>query len=81
MNANLKQVESRLITFGEGAAILKLHHTTIRQRKAGTIMLTHVRQGRRIFLIKKEVEALAQAVVKTAIEQDQERKTLLRAVG
>lgn len=70
--------ESPLISFQEAAFMLKLHHTTIRQRKADTEMLTHVNQGRRKFLIRAEVEALIYAKIKGAVEQDKERKTLLR---
>jgi hypothetical protein len=70
--------KSLYLSFEEAALMLKLHHTTIRQRKAGTEMLTHVPQGRRRFLLKNEVEALQQRTIKQAKEQDQERKTLLR---
>ena len=69
---------SPYMTFQEAALALQLHHTTIRQRKADTEMLTHVNQGRRKFLIRAEVEALIQAKIKGAVEQDKERKTLLR---
>lgn len=71
--------ESPLISFEAAATLLGLHHTTIRQRKAGTEMLTHVPGlGRRKFLIRSEVEGLAEKVVTQAIEQDKTRKTLLR---
>lgn len=71
--------DPQLISFEEAAGILKLHHTTIRQRKAGTEHLTHVRGlGRRVHLISDEVEALASRVIRDSIEHDQERKTLLR---
>jgi hypothetical protein len=70
--------KSLYLSFEEAALMLKLHHTTIRQRKAGTEMLTHVPQGRRRFLLRIEVEALQQTAIKLAKEQDQERKTLLR---
>lgn len=71
-------MESRFVSFQEGALMLNLHHTTVRQRKAGTEMLTHVPQGRRKFLIRAEVEALIQNKINRAVEQDKERKTLLR---
>ena len=71
-------MSAELITFQEAAMVLRLHHTTIRQRKAGTEMLTHVPQGRRRFLLRSEVDALYQRTVRQAKEQDQERKTLLR---
>lgn len=70
--------ESKYMSFQEAALVLQLHHTTIRQRKADTEMLTHVNQGRRKFLIRAEVEALVQTKIKSAVEQDKERKTLLR---
>jgi hypothetical protein len=70
--------KSLYLTFEEAALMLKLHHTTIRQRKAGTEMLTHVPQGRRRFLLRSEVEALQQRAIKHAKEVDQERKSLLR---
>lgn len=71
--------QPQLVSFEEGAEMLQLHHTTVRQRKGGTEMLTHVSGfGRRKFLIRAEVEALIQAKLKDAVEQDKERKTLLR---
>lgn len=70
---------SKLISFFEAAELLELHHTTIRQRKSGTEMLTHVPGfGRRKFLIRAEVEALVQSKINRAIELDEERKSLLR---
>lgn len=69
---------SPYMTFQEAALVLNLHHTTIRQRKADTEMLTHVNQGRRKFLIRSEVEALVNRNIRQALEQDKERKTLLR---
>ena len=49
-----------LMTFAEASAILRLDHTTIRKRLAGTERLTHVRQGhgkrQRVCLIRSEVE-------------------------
>lgn len=72
-------MSSRLISFEEGAEMLGLHHTTIRQRKGGTEMLTHVSGlGRRKFLIRAEVEALVARVIKQAEEQDSQRKGLLQ---
>jgi hypothetical protein len=70
---------SRLVSFEEGAAMLQLHHTTVRQRKAGTEMLTHVNGlGRRKFLVRAEVEALVAKTINQSVEQDKERKSLLR---
>lgn len=71
--------ESKLVTFEEAAEMLKLHHTTLRQRKGGTEMLTHVPGfGRRKFLIRSEVQALVDRKINDAIESDRQRKTLLR---
>jgi hypothetical protein len=59
--------------------MLRLHHTTVRQRKGGTEMLTHVTGlGRRKFLIRSEVEALVNRVIKQSEDQDSQRKGLLR---
>lgn len=70
--------ESPLISFEQASAILPLHHTTFRQRKAGTDELTHVRLGRRVFLVRSEVEALAHKLIKSAKSENEHRKTLLR---
>lgn len=70
---------SKLLSFEEGAEMLGLHHTTVRQRKGGTEMLTHVPGfGRRKFLIRAEVQALVDRKITQALEQDRQRKTLLR---
>ncbi len=75
-------MNSRLVSFEEGAKMLGLHHTTIRQRKGGTEMLTHVSGlGRRRFLVRSEVEALVARVIKHSEEQDGRRKGLLRLAG
>lgn len=72
-------MNSRLVSFEEAAEMLQLHHTTIRQRKGGTEMLTHVPGlGRRKFLIRAEVEALVSQLIKQAENQDAQRKGLLR---
>lgn len=69
----------KLISFERAAEILNLHHTTIRQRKAGTGELTHVRGlGRRVSLIESEVLALAQKTIEESKNSEQERKSLLR---
>ncbi len=85
MTANKKtegaEIVSKLVSFEEGALMLGLHHTTVRQRKAGTEMLTHVGMGRRRLLIRAEVDALVNRVINQAIEQDRERKSLLRMVS
>ena len=71
--------QSKLVSFEEGAEMLQLHHTTVRQRKGGTEMLTHVRGlGRRKFLIRAEVQALVDRTINESLEQDKPRKSLLR---
>ena len=57
MSANL---DSRLISFEEAAQLLGgISTSAIRQRKGGTESLTHVPGfGRRVFLIRTEVEEL-----------------------
>lgn len=70
--------EPRLISFSEAAEILKLHPSSIRQRKAGTEGLTHVRGlGRRVHLIESEVLALRQRVVDESLARDRRLKSLL----
>ena len=69
--------KDRLITFEQAGEIIALHHTTFRQRKAGTESLTHVRMGRRVLLVKSEVEALAQRLINEQRQEDTKRKTLL----
>lgn len=46
------------MTFAEASAMLCLDHTTIRKRQAGTDSFTHVRMGRRVLLVRSEVERL-----------------------
>lgn len=60
MSTILKQVDPRLISFEEASQLLGgLSTSAIRQRKSGTAGLTHVPGfGRRVFLIRAEVEAL-----------------------
>lgn len=72
-------MSDKLISFEEGGKILNLHHTTIRQRKAGTEGLTHVRGfGRLVKLIEAEVLALRQQKIAESVKQHDERKSLLK---
>jgi hypothetical protein len=68
--------ESRLISFEDGAMLLGgMHPNTIRQRKAGTENLTHVHGfGRRIFLIRSEVEALVEEKISQSLIYDRKLK-------
>ncbi len=50
-----------LITVKEAAALLGLDEAAVRSGTQGTASLTRVRQGKKIFLIREEVEALVSA--------------------
>lgn len=72
-------MSSRLISFEEAGEMFGgLHPNTLRQRKAGTQDLTHVPVGRRLFLIRAEVEELIDLKIKQA--QASERRRKLRVV-
>ena len=73
---------SRLISFEEAGRLLGgLHPNTLRQRKAGTESLTHVNGfGRRVMLIREEVEALIEFKIAQAQAADRDRKKMLRLV-
>jgi len=68
-------MSSRLISFEEAGEMFGgLHANTLRQRKAGTESLTHVPIGRRIMLIRSEVEDLIEAKIKQAQANERRRK-------
>ena len=71
-------IESRLISFNDAASYLQLNPTTLRQRKAGTEELTHVRLGRRVFLIRSEVLALVDRKIAEAQAENRRLQALLR---
>jgi hypothetical protein len=73
---------SRLISFEDAGRLLGgLHPNTLRQRKAGTEGLTHVTGfGRRVLLIREEVEALVEFKIAQAQAADRDRKKMLRLV-
>lgn len=75
--------ESPLISFEEGGRLLGgLHANTLRQRKAGTAFLTHVPMGRRVMLIRAEVEDLIERKISQAqADERKRRKTLQLVVG
>jgi hypothetical protein len=62
-----------LITLREAAEMLRLDESTIRKGRAGTDVLTLVRQGRGkrqpIFLVREEVEAHIKSLVEHARRQ------------
>jgi tmRNA-binding protein len=75
--------DSRLISFAEAGEILGgIHANTIRERKAGTHELTHVSGfGRRVFLIRAEVEALLDRKIAQAQADERSRRKSLRLVS
>jgi len=80
MSAN---TDSRLISFEDAAALMGgLHPNTIRQRKAGTEELTHVPGfGRRVYLIRAEVEELVDRKIKQAQAEHRKSRKGLRLVS
>jgi hypothetical protein len=72
-------IESRLVSFEEAAKMIGgLSPSTIRQRKARTENLTHVHGfGRRIFLIRSEVEKLVDEKINQSLSYDRQRKRLM----
>lgn len=81
MSAESKDLISKLISF-EDAGILcgGLHPNTFRQRKAGTDMLTHVPFGRRVMLIRAEVEKLVEDKIAAAQADERKRRQNFRLV-
>jgi hypothetical protein len=72
--------ESLLISFEEAGRLLGgLHPNTLRQRKAGTENLTHVIGfGRRIMLLREEVNALIDSKIAQAQAIERDRQKILR---
>lgn len=72
--------ESLLISFEEAGRLLGgLHPNTLRQRKAGTDNLTHVTGfGRRIMLLREEVNALVDSKIAQAQAIERDRQKILR---
>jgi hypothetical protein len=75
--------ESLLISFEEAAQLLGgLHTSTLRERKAGTENLTHVRGfGRRVMLLREEVNALLELKISQAHAAERDRRKILRMVS
>lgn len=70
---------ARLISFQTAGEMMGgLHPNTLRQRKAGTERLTHVPIGRRVMLVRGEVEKLIDERIKQA--QANERRRQLHVV-
>lgn len=76
----MNEKESPLISFDEAAQMLGgLHPNTLRQRKAGTERLTHVRGfGKRVMLLREEVSALVELKIAQAHAAERDRRKILR---
>lgn len=76
----MNEKESPLISFDEAAQMLGgLHPNTLRQRKAGTERLTHVRGfGKRVMLLREEVNALVELKIAQAHAAERDRRKILR---
>jgi hypothetical protein len=70
--------QSRLISFQEASQLLGgLHTNTLRQRKGGSEKLTHVAGfGRRVMLIREEVESLVQLRIDQAQAAERDRQRI-----
>lgn len=77
------KIDSRLISFEEASGMLGgLHPNTIRQRKGGTEMLTHVSGfGRRVFLVRAEVMELLERKIAEAQAKERKRRKGLHLVS
>lgn len=74
--------DSRLISFDEAGKLSGgLHPNTFRQRKAGTDLLTHVPLGRRVMLIRAEVEEWLEGRIAQAQAEERKRRKHLQLVG
>lgn len=74
--------ESPLISFEDAGKLMGgLHANTLRQRKAGTGLLTHVPMGRRVLLIRAEVEKLIEDRIAQAQADERKRRKTLRLVS
>lgn len=73
-------IESRLISFEDAGRMLGgLHPNTLRQRKGGSENLTHVYGfGRRVMLIREEVESLVDFKIAQAMASERDRRKILR---
>lgn len=73
--------ESRLISFKDAGVLAGgLHPNTFRQRKAGTEHFTHVPMGRRVMLIRSEVEEWIEKKINQAKANERRRTKTLQLV-
>lgn len=77
------QIDPRLISFEDAGKLLGgLSASSIRQRKAGTELLTHVPGfGRRVFLIRSEVNELVERKITAALAKERKRQKHLHLVS
>ena len=81
MSAQSKELTSRLISFKDAGVLCGgLHANTFRDRKAGTHDLTHVPFGRRIMLIREEVEKFIEDKIEAARADERKRKQNFRLI-
>lgn len=74
--------ESPLMSFEEASGLLLVHANTIRQRKGGTELLTHVPGfGRRVFLVRSEVMELIDRKIEAAKALERKRQKGLHLVS
>lgn len=74
--------ESPLISFEDAGKLMGgLHANTLRQRKAGTAFLTHVPMGRRVMLIRAEVEDLIERKIAQAQADERKRRKTFQLVA
>ena len=73
--------ESIWISFDEAAKLAGgLHPNTFRQRKAGTDHFTHVAVGRRVMLLRAEVEEWIEKKTQQALAENRKRVKNLQLV-
>lgn len=76
------EVNPLLISFEDAGKLCGgLHPNTFRQRKAGTELLTHVPFGRRVMLIRTEVDDLVERKIAQAQADERKRRKTLRLVS
>lgn len=75
------ELKSPLMSFEEAGGLMQLHPNTIRQRKGGTDLLTHVPGfGRRVFLVRSEVMELLDRKIAEAKANERRRQKGLHLV-
>lgn len=77
------EIDPRLVSFEDAGKLLGgLSPSSIRQRKAGTELLTHVPGfGRRVFLIRAEVNELVEQKIAGALAKERKRRKHLHLVS